>query len=173
MHPMTEVFLSPHSLDFGQGATVGSFILGKKMIRDNLGRFVKNHTFLSGGEKGWYKEGMIPWIKGKKHTEKSKERMKVSRLKKLAGKKLLKNKIYKIICSDCGIERNKNRQGFLEIVRKEKSNRCFPCANKRKKLNSGNFKKGSKPKPVALFLNSHGKNLYRHKILRSAPWRRL
>lgn len=37
--------------------------------RDSRGRFVKGHTFVKGGEKGWFKKGQKSWSAGKTKQE--------------------------------------------------------------------------------------------------------
>jgi len=37
--------------------------------RDEKGRFVKGHTFVEGGEKGWFKKGQKSWSAGKTKEE--------------------------------------------------------------------------------------------------------
>lgn len=35
--------------------------------------FQKGHIFYKGGEKGWFKKGQTPWIKGRTHSKKTRE----------------------------------------------------------------------------------------------------
>lgn len=112
--------------------------------RDSLGRFYPGHKFASGGERGWFKKGSVPWIKGRGHSKITREKMRNIHLKRLDGAERLGDIIYQVKCPVCGKKRAKTRQGWLEIERGKRTNKCFQCMSKTRPV-IGGYKKGNKP----------------------------
>jgi len=81
----------------------------KKCLKDasNSGRFKKGHPFYKGGEKGWFKKGMVSWCKGKKLPQKSGKNhpnWKGGKTKDKLGYILIKNREHPF-CSPIGYAR--------------------------------------------------------------------
>lgn len=117
--------------------------------------------------KGQFLKG-VKYRLGLRHSEKSKEKNRQSQMKRFEGKELLKNKIYVAICPDCGNERNKTRLEWCEIMRGKKSQRCWLCTLKRRKITTKGFPKGHVPWNAGT-----GHQTFSQKIKHTRQWKEM